>query len=312
MSKSDQSQQDPRFSGIATFMGLPLCNDPSELDIAIVGVPYDGAAESRPGARHGPRELRNASMAMRPIHPTTRINPYQICRVGDGGDVPMRHIFDVSTSMDEITTFFETIHASGARPLAAGGDHSISLPILRAIAADAPVGLIHFDAHHDTCDEEMGCRYTHGTPFRRAVEEGLLDPKRVVQVGIRGPRVSESAPSFSQDSGMRVIQIEEFYDLGVENTIQAIRNVVSDDNVYLSFDIDVLDPAFAPGTGTPEIGGMTSLEAQLLLRGLNGVDIIGADLVEVSPPLDSSGITTLAGATLMFEILCLMAESNSV
>ncbi len=311
MTQSEQSQQDPRFGGIATFMGLPFAEDPTALDIALVGVPYDGAAESRPGARHGPRELRNASMAMRPIHPTTRINPYTLCKVGDAGDVPLRHIFDVNHTMDEIHKFIQYIHNADTRPLAAGGDHSVSLPILRAIASDGPVGMIHVDAHLDTCDEEMGCRFSHGTPFRRAVEEGLLDPKRVVQVGIRGPLHSEAAWKYSIDSGMRVIPMDEFHDQGVDKIIQTIREVVAGGPVYLSFDIDALDPAFAPGTGTPEIGGMTSIEAQCLLRGFRGLPFIGADLVEVAPPLDASGITALAGATLMFEMLCLMAESIS-
>ena len=194
-------------------------------------------------------------------------------------------------------------------PLSAGGDHSVSLPILRAIAADRPVGMVHVDAHTDTCDAELGSKFTHGTPFRRAVEEGLLDPKRTVQIGIRGAQNDEEGWAFSLESGMRVIFIEEFYELGVEATIALARRVVGDGPTYVSFDVDSLDPAFAPGTGTPEVGGMTTLEARMLLRGLRGLDLVGGDVVEVSPPFDPSGNTALVGATMMYRrILCILAE----
>ena len=299
----------PRYAGIATFMRTPLVRDPSKLDIALIGVPFDGGVENRPGQRHGPREIRNMSSLMRSVHHVTRVNPYKLCRVADMGDVPITNTFHIEASHANITEFYRKVHAAGAVPLSAGGDHSISLPILRAIAADRPVGMVHIDAHTDTCDEELGSKFSHGTPFRRAVEEGLLDPKRTVQIGIRGAQNSEEGWTFSLESGMRVIFIEEFTKLGVEAVMAEARRVAGDGPTYISFDVDSLDPAFAPGTGTPEIGGMTTIEAQTLLRGLRGLDLIGGDVVEVSPPFDPSGNTALVGATMMYEILCILAEN---
>ncbi|MCH8959797.1 MAG: agmatinase [Bacteroidetes bacterium] len=289
-------------------MGTPLVGDPAEVDIALVGVPYDGATENRPGPRHGPREIRNMSSFIRAVHHATRINPHALCRVADLGDVAFSNPFDIEASHADITAFYRTLHAAGVAPLSAGGDHSISLPILRAVAAGGPVGMVHIDAHTDTCDEEFGEKFTHGTPFRRAVEEGLLDPKRTVQIGIRGTQNSEEAWDYSLESGMRVVFIEEFTRLGVHAVIAEARRVVGEGPVYVSFDIDSLDPAFAPGTGTPEVGGMTPIEAQALLRGLRGLALIGGDVVEVSPPFDPSGNTALVGATMMYEILCVLAE----
>jgi guanidinopropionase len=299
----------PRYSGIATFLRAPLIADPAELDIALIGVPFDGGVENRPGQRHGPREIRNMSTVIRTIHHVTRINPHKLCRIGDIGDVPIGNTFDVQQSHADITSFFRRVHAAGAVPLSAGGDHSISLPILRAVAADRPVGMVHFDAHTDTCDEEFGSRFTHGTPFRRAVEEGLLDPARTVQIGIRGTQNSEDAWEFPLRSGMRVIYIEEFTDLGVDAVIAEARRVVGNGPTYVSFDVDGLDPVYAPGTGTPEVGGLTTIEAQRLLRGLRGLDLVGGDVVEVAPPFDPSGNTALVGATMMYEILCILAEA---
>ena len=299
----------PRYAGVATFMRAPLVRDPSKLDIALIGVPFDGGVENRPGQRHGPREIRNMSSLMRTVHHVTRVNPYKLCRVADMGDVPITNTFHIEASHANITEFYRKVHAAGAVPLSAGGDHSISLPILRAIAADRPVGMVHIDAHTDTCDEELGSKFSHGTPFRRAVEEGLLDPKRTVQIGIRGAQNTEEGWAFSLESGMRVIFIEEFTKLGVEAVMAEARRVAGDGPTYISFDVDSLDPAFAPGTGTPEVGGMTTIEAQTLLRGLRGLDLIGGDVVEVSPPLDPSGNTALVGATMMYEILCILAEN---
>ena len=290
-------------------MGTPLVGDPAEVDIALVGVPYDGATENRPGPRHGPREIRNMSSFIRAVHHATRINPHTLCRVADLGDVAFSNPFDIATSHADITAFYRTLDAAGVVPLSAGGDHSISLPILRAVAAGGPVGMVHIDAHTDTCDEEFGEKFTHGTPFRRAVEEGLLDPKRTVQIGIRGTQNSEESWDYSLESGMRVIFIEEFTRLGVDAVIAEARRVVGEGPVYVSFDIDSLDPAFAPGTGTPEVGGMTPIEAQALLQGLRGLALIGGDVVEVSPPFDPSGNTALVGATMMYEILCVLADA---
>ena len=197
-------------------------------------------------------------------------------------------------------------------PLAVGGDHSVTLPVFRAIAKDRPIGMIHIDAHCDTGDDYMGSKFHHGAPFSRAVEEGLLDPKRTVQIGIRGSVNDLDLWKFSHDSGMRVIYMDEFHRLGIDQTLQEARRIVGQGPVYISFDIDSLDPAFAPGTGTPEIGGLTSLEAQLLIRGCSGLNIIGADMVEVAPSFDPSGSTAMVGANILFELLCVIAESLAV
>jgi guanidinopropionase len=298
----------PRFGSIPTFMRLPHLTDPSRLDIALIGVPWDGGTTNRAGARHGPREIRNMSSFMRKVHHVSRIAPYELARVADLGDAPVNPI-DLMDSLARIEKFFAKVHDGGCIPLSAGGDHLVTLPIFRAIAAERPVGMIHFDAHSDTNDRYFGDnKYTHGTPFRRAVEEGLLDPKRVVQIGIRGSIYGADDMAFAESSGMRVIYMEEFTKLGVEKVIQEARRVAGTGSTYISFDVDGLDPVYAPGTGTPEIGGLTTLEAQHVLRGLQGLDLIGGDVVEVSPPFDPSGNTALVGATIMFEILCLLAD----
>lgn len=297
-----------RFTGIATFMMRPFKASADGLDIAIAGVPYDGGVTNRPGARHGPREIRNASSMTRQIHPVTGLDPYAVARVGDVGDVPFSAIHDITRANDDITAFFESIVSAGAIPLTAGGDHSISFPILRAVGASRPVGLIHIDAHTDTWDAFHGSKFHHGAPFRRAVEAGVIDPKRTIQIGIRGAQNFTDGWDYSRDVGMRVLFMHEAEEIGIDAVIAEARRVVGAGPVYLSFDIDALDPVHAPGTGTPEIGGFTSREAQRLLRGLRGLDFVGADLVEVSPPFDHAQVTALAGATLMYEILCLLAE----
>jgi guanidinopropionase len=299
----------PRFAGIPTFMRLPLVEDFAQLDIALVGVPFDGGTTNRPGARHGPREIRNQSSLIRRVHHVSGIAPYERARVADGGDCSVNPI-DLMDTMVRITEFVSRIREGGAVPLAAGGDHLISLPILRALAAEGPLGLIHFDAHSDTNDRYFGDnRYTHGTPFRRAVEEGLLDPKRMVQVGIRGSVYDASDLDFARANGIRVIFIEEFVRRGIEDVAAEIRERTAGGTSYLSFDVDVIDPSQAPGTGTPEVGGLTTREALALVRELRGLSLAGADVVEVSPPFDVGGMTALTGATLMFEILCVLSES---
>jgi guanidinopropionase len=313
----------PRFAGIATFMRLPVTDDYASIDIAMAGVPWDGGTTNRAGARHGPREIRNMSSLIRRINHATRVAPFELCRVADVGDAPVNPI-SVTGTLDRIHGFFDRIVAAGAMPLSAGGDHLVTLPILRALAAKRPargaeapagrrpLGMVHFDAHSDTADSYFGGeRYTHGTPFRRAVEEGLLDPKRVVQIGIRGSLYDAHDMDFAHDSGMRVITIEEFYDLGVDAVIAEARRVAGDGPTYLSFDVDGLDPVYAPGTGTPEIGGFTTHEAQRMIRGLQGLDLVGGDVVEVAPPFDPSGNTAIVGATMLFEILCVLAEARS-
>ncbi len=300
----------PRFMGIPTFMRLPYAPDPTALDIALIGVPFDGGTSNRPGARHGPRQVRDLSSQIRRVHHVTNVNPFDLCRVGDAGDTPVNPI-NVMKSLELIEGFYKPLAEAGVTPLSCGGDHLVTLPIMRAMVTDGPVGLVHFDAHTDTADESYGGeKYHHGTPFRRAVEEGLLDPKRTIQIGIRGARSSNDYSQYSHDSGMRVVYIEEFYDLGVQGVIAEARRVIGDGPTYISFDVDGLDPVYAPGTGTPEVGGYTTHEAQRMLRGLSGANIVGGDLVEVSPPFDPSGNTALVGATMMYEILCLLAEAR--
>ncbi|HEA65779.1 MAG TPA: agmatinase [Desulfobacterales bacterium] len=307
----ERSMTAPRYMEIPTFMRSSLITDLDAFDIAMVGIPYDGAVTNRPGARHGPREIRNASTMMRSIHPVTRINPYRLCRVGDAGDVPFTRVYEVEETLNDITRFFTQLYEANVVPLAAGGDHSVTLAILRAMVVDGPIGMVHIDAHTDTWDEFMGCKFMHGTPFRRAVEENLIDPGRTVQIGIRGAQNKTEGWDYSLDSGMRVIFMDEFTKISVAAVIDEVHRVIGDGRTYISFDIDVLDPAFAPGTGTPEVGGLTAIEALTLLRGLNPLNLIGADVVEVSPPYDPSGNTALVGATIMYELLCLLAEAVS-
>jgi len=294
--------------GIPTFMRAPLIDDPSEFDIAVVGIPYDGAVTNRPGARHGPREVRSASSMMRAIHPVTRVNPYELCRVGDGGDVPFTRLYELEAAHEDIERFISSFKREGVLTLAVGGDHSVTLPVLRGLVTDGPVGLIHIDAHTDTWDEFMGSRYSHGAPFRRAVEEELIDPRRTIQIGIRGAQNSTEGWDYSLSTGMRVVPMDEVSRVGVESVGQEAMQIVGTGPTYLSFDIDSIDPAFAPGTGTPEIGGLTSLESLALLRSLRGVQLMGADVVEVAPPFDPTGVTSLTAATIVYELLCLMAE----
>ncbi len=305
-----KAMDSPRYCGIPTFMRAPYVEDFTKLDIAFVGIPYDGAVEARSGTRQGPRQIRDMSSMMRKIHHVTRINPYELCRVGDVGDIGFKQIFDVTASHGDITRFIEKLVNHDVIPISAGGDHSITLPIMRAVARKGSVGMVHVDAHTDCCDEEMNSKYSHGTPFRRAVEEGLLDPKRTVQIGIRGAANSEECWEFATKHGIRVIYIEEFAHLGVQKVIQEARRVIGNGQTYISFDVDGIDPAFAPGTGTPEIGGILPLEAQTLIRGLRGLNIIGADVVEVSPPFDSSGNTALIASTMMYELLCIIADAH--
>jgi guanidinopropionase len=244
---------------------------------------------------------------MRTIHHVTRFNPFEACRVADLGDVRFGSMYDPEIVAEEIESFFREVVSANAVPLSAGGDHSISYPILKVLGESEPVGLIHIDAHTDTWGPFQGCKFHHGAPFRLAVENGVLDPKRTVQIGIRGGQNITDGWDFSEQTGMRVIFMEEFTRLGVDAVIKEARHVVGDGPTYISFDVDGLDPVYAPGTGTPEIGGITTIEAQALLRGLGGLNLIGGDVVEVSPPFDQTGNTALVGATLMFEILCLLA-----
>jgi guanidinopropionase len=296
----------PRFAGPATFMRLPVAK-PDQVDVAIVGVPFDGGTTNRTGARHGPREIRNQSSLVRRVHHVTGISPFDRLRVADCGDARVNPL-DVRESLDSIAAFFAEIGRAGARPLTAGGDHLITLPILRGLGSKGPIGLIHFDAHSDTYDSFFGNRYNHGTPFRRSIEEGLLDPGRMIQIGIRGAISDAANYEFAKQAGVRIVFIEELIDRGLRAVMAEARALVGELPIYVSFDIDALDPSCAPGTGTPEIGGLSTREAQAMIRLLDGLDIVGADVVEVSPPLDPTGMTAMTAATMMFELLCVMAS----
>jgi guanidinopropionase len=305
-----EPMREPRYTDIATFMRAPLAQSLDNLDIGLIGVPTDLGVTNRAGARHGPREIRNASSLMRTFHLALQMNPYELCRIADLGDVRLSHRHDLEKQVEEIAAFYRAVHAAGVRPVSAGGDHSITYPIFKGIAASEPVGMVHIDAHTDTWGEFYGSKFTHGSPFRLAVEEGLLDPTRTIQIGIRGGQNTMDGIEFSQSHGMRVVFMEEFADLGVKKIIDEARRVVGDGPTYISFDVDGLDPVYAPGTGTPEVGGISTLDAQLLLRGLRGLNLIGGDVVEVAPPFDQTGNTALVGATMMFEILCLIADRH--
>ena len=305
-----EPMREPRYSELATFMRAPLATSLGEVDIGLIGVPTDLGVTNRPGARHGPREIRNSSSLMRAFNLGMRMNPYDLCRIADLGDVRLASRYDLKAQVDEIAQFYRTVHAAGILPVTAGGDHSITYPIFKAIAADRPIGMVHIDAHTDTWGEAFGSKFTHGAPFRLAVEDGLLDPRRTIQIGIRGGQNLMDGILFSESHGMRVVFMEEFAKLGVERIVEEARRVVGDGPTYISFDVDGLDPVYTPGTGTPEIGGITTIEAQRLLYGLRGLDLVGGDVVEVAPPYDPTGNTALVGASMMFEILCLVADSN--
>lgn len=301
----------PRFAGIATFMRLPYLSPEQakgSVEIGLIGVPWDNGTTNRAGTRHGPRQMRDQSTLMRQVHHVSKLQPFKLANCADLGDVTVNPI-DLMDTLKRVETFYRSIHAAGIVPMTAGGDHQISLPILRGIAHEGPVGLVHIDAHTDTSDRYFGDNlYTHGTPFRRAIEEGLIDPKRMVQIGIRGTMYSTDEKDWGHAQGIRVIEMEEFHDLGLEAVIAEAKAIAGTGPTYLSFDVDSLDPVYAPGTGTPEVGGLTTIEAQRLVRGLRGIDFIGGDVVEVSPPFDPSGMTALVGVSMMFEILCLLAE----
>ncbi len=303
----------PRFAGIATFMRLPYVApaDADEVDIGLIGVPWDGGTTNRAGARHGPRQIRDLSTMARNVHHATGVRPFHLCNCADLGDSPVNPV-DIDDTLQRVERFYRDVVEQDVIPLTAGGDHLITLPVMRALCRDEPVGMVHFDAHTDTWDRYFGeSKYTHGTPFRRAIEEGLLDPKRTVQIGIRGALYSASDKEWGLEQGIRVIEIEEYHDLGVDAVIAEARRVVGDGKTYVSFDVDALDPVYAPGTGTPEIGGLTTYDAQQMIRGLRGLNLVGGDVVEVSPPFDMSGNTALVAVTMMFEILCLLAEQAS-
>lgn len=303
----------PRFAGVPTFMRLPhLAMDHpriADVELGLVGVPWDAGTTNRPGPRHGPRQLRDLSTMIRAMNPVTGVSPFAMVNCADLGDVGPNPI-DLQDSMSRIATFYADLKARGIAPMTAGGDHLVSLPVLRGLASDAPVGMIHFDSHTDLFDSYFGgFKYTHGTPFRRAIEEGLLDPKRMIQIGIRGTAYNSEDIEWGEAQGVRIIRIEEFFDRGVKDVMAEARQIVGIHPTYCTFDIDFIDPSYAPGTGTPEIGGPNSFQAQQVVRELSGVNLIGCDLVEVSPPFDPSGGTAWLGVSIMFELMCVLAEA---
>ncbi len=300
------SLKSPRYSGIPTFMRLPVEDDPSKIDVAIVGIPFDSGVTYRPGARMAPRDIRVQSALIRPYNPVLKVDPFKLHRVADFGDI-VANPFSIEDALQAIHRAISELLHSGVTPVIVGGDHTITLPTLRAMhEVYGPVAVVHFDAHLDTWDSYFGSRYTHGTWFRRAVDEGLVMTDRSYQIGLRGQVYSEEDFDFSLRNGFRMVTIEELKEnRGAKGLVEQFQ-ALGDTRVYVSFDIDCIDPAFAPGTGTPQIGGMDSFEAVQLIRGLKGLDIVGVDMVEVSPSYDSGGITSLLAANLLYEFLCVL------
>ncbi len=296
----------PRFGGPATMLRLPARTDARGLDACFVGVPIDIGTSNRSGTRFGPRQIRPESALLRPYNMATRAAPFESLAVADIGDVAI-NTYDLKKSVDIITAAYEIILTEGCRPLTLGGDHTIALPILRAMARrHGPIGLIHVDAHADVNETMFDEPIAHGTPFRRAVEEGLLDTGRVVQIGLRGTGYAADEFDWPRRQGFRVVQAEECWHRSLVPLMAEVRARMGGGPVYLSFDVDSLDPAFAPGTGTPEIGGLTVMQGLEIVRGCSGLDIMGCDLVEVSPPYDPFGTTALVAANLLFEMLCVL------
>ena len=300
------------YADVSTLLGAPYrpavaeranCDD---LDVALIGVPMDLGVTNRSGARLGPRAVR-AIERIGPYNHALRVVPLAECRAADIGDVPLRSRYSLESCIEDIAAFYVQVHAAGVRPLSVGGDHSVTYPILKALGHERPVGLVHIDAHCDTGGEYDGSKFNHGGPFRLAVLDGVLDPERTIQIGIRGP--AEFLWEFSYESGMTVMHIQDVSTIGIEGVIQKAREVVGDGPTYISFDVDGLDPAFAPGTGTPEAGGLTPRECQAILHGLRGINVVGGDVVEVAPQYDPTSNTAMVGAQMLFEIFSLMVLS---
>lgn len=295
----------PRVGGPATFMRLPTSSNTKDLDACIVGIPFDTGTSNRPGARLAPREIRDESRLLRPYNMATRAMPFDSIQVADLGDVPI-NTYHIRKTLDIITNYYTTIFKNDCVPLTLGGDHSIVLPILRAAyQTQGPVAVIHVDAHADANDEMFGEKYTHGTPFRRAVEEGLLQCDKVVQIGLRGTGYDPTDFDWSTEQGFKVVQAHECWHHSLDSMMESIRSMVGNHPVYVSFDIDGLDPAYAPGTGTPESGGLTTMQGLEIIRGCRGLNFIGGDLVEVSPMFDTTRGTSLLAANLVYEMLCI-------
>jgi len=296
----------PRFGGIATMMRLPHADSPAGLDAAFIGVPFDIGTSNRAGARFGPRQIRAESALIRPYNMATGAAPFDTLQVADLGDVPI-NTYSIERSMGIVESFYDRVLAAGCKPLTMGGDHTIALPILRALARKhGPVALVHVDAHADINDDMFGERIAHGTPFRRAVEEKLLDGPKVFQIGLRGTGYAADDFDWPRAQGFTVVQAHEVWYQSLAPLMAQVRERIGSAPVYITFDIDGLDPSFAGGTGTPEIGGLTVPQGLEIIRGCHGLNVVGGDLVEVSPPYDPSGNTALLGANLLYEMLCVL------
>jgi len=294
----------PRFGGIATMMRLPHVPNAKDLDVAFVGVPFDIGTSNRSGARFGPRQLRSESCLIRPYNMATRAAPFDSLQVADIGDVAI-NTFNIDKSMAIIESAYDDILAQNCKPLTMGGDHTIALPILRSIAKKyGPVGIVHVDAHADINDTMFGERIAHGTPFRRAIEEKLVDPKRMVQIGLRATGYAADDFDWPREQGVRVVPAEDCWYKSLKPLMSEVREQLGVGPVYITFDIDGLDPAYAAGTGTPEIGGLTIHQGLEIIRGCRGLEVVGGDLVEVAPAYDTTGNTALTAANLLFEMLC--------
>lgn len=301
----------PRFAGPSTMMRLPSQATAEGLDVCFVGVPLDVGTSMRSGTRFGPRQIRQESAMLRPYNMATGAAPFDSLQIADIGDVPL-NTFDLKKSVDIITEFYDVLLKHPCIPLSLGGDHTMTYPILRSIAKKhGPVALIHVDAHADINDEMFGEKIAHGTPFRRAFDDGLLQNDKVFQIGLRGTGYSPEDFNWARSKGWTVIQAEECWYKSLAPLMASIRAKISDAPVYITYDIDSLDPAFAPGTGTVEIGGLTTWQALEIIRGCAGLNIVGGDLVEVSPPFDPSGNTALLGANLLYEMVCVLPGVKS-
>lgn len=286
-------------------MRLPHITEPEELDVAIVGIPFDGGTTYRPGPRFGPRDVRQQSAIIRPWNPVLEVNPFARHRVADFGDFSVNPL-SIEDTFERVEKQMAAVLRAGARCASVGGDHSLSLPILRAVAKKhGPVALIQFDAHNDLWDSYFGSRYSHGTPFRRAIEEGLIREGHFLQVGLRGQVYDQHDFDFAREHKVNMITAKEFHERGIALFRRRLR-VFRKRPVYITLDIDCVDPAYAPGTGTPQVGGFTSIQILNLVRALKGLNIVGCDLVEVSPPYDTGGITSLLAANLLYELLCVL------
>ncbi len=298
----------PRFADIATFMRVPRHDIDPQIDIGLIGVPFDLGLNFRSGPRDAPEAVRSASRLIRLAHPVSGVKPYDLCAVADLGDAPVNPM-SKDLSLELIQGFYEKVDAAGIRPISVGGDHTVPLPILRALAKDRPLGLLQIDAHADILDELCGDRVNHATIMRRGHEEGLIDANRVIQLGLRGSRFGDDDIKYGQDVGYRCITIDEYEEMGRAAAIAEILRVLGDGPVYITLDIDGLDPSYAPGTPVPEIGGLIPRDVQVILRALLGCDVVGADICEVAPCYDPTGITSVTAANMMFEMLCLVANS---